>query len=178
MKRLGYLKDISSEKVNEKKKLLRDAGCTIIFKDNQVANEQTGFETLLNNLNKGDEVIIENVDHLASSIKTLIERVEQIRKKGAHIELIQTKFNTKKKYSCDEWFEFLKTTAVVMTNSRAKVAREGAKARGRQGGRPEKVSEKDKEEIKRLYHLNLPVKTICDRLNISRPTLYKYLKRF
>ena len=75
-----------------------------------------------------------------------------------------------------EIFKILKDSKEKMLKAQTKPGRVGAKARGRMGGRPEKVSEKQKQEIKRLYNEHIPVKSICDRLGISRPTFYKYLK--
>ena len=179
MRRLGYIRE-SPENVEQKKKLLRQEGCSLIFKDIAVSSKEplTGFSTLLEELSSGDEVVIEDFDQLAPSLNQLIQHVQAIRQKGAHIELVKKKFHTNKTYSSDEWFGLLEVTHSTMVEKRTKQAREGAKARGRQGGRPEEVSKQDKDEIKRLYHLNLPVRTICERLDISRPTLYKYLKQF
>ncbi|RCF80326.1 helix-turn-helix domain-containing protein, partial [Enterococcus faecium] len=55
--------------------------------------------------------------------------------------------------------------------------RAAARARGRFGGRPEKLSEQDLELLKTLVDSGTPIKTIAERWNVSRTTIYRYLAK-
>ncbi len=55
--------------------------------------------------------------------------------------------------------------------------RAAARARGRFGGRPEKLSKSDLELMKTLIDNGTPVKTIAERWNVSRTTIYRYLNK-
>ena len=181
MKRFGYIRLFShSQHFEDQKKRLKKLGCLIIFKDiiEGQAAERSGFLTLLNTIDETCEVVIEGLEHLGTSIDMIIESYFKIRSKNVTIVIASNNLSSIQKLKCDEWFQLLKSTKEKMVEERTKQARVGAKARGRNGGRPEKITEKEKNELKRLYHLNLPVRTICERLAISRPTLYKYLKQF
>mgnify|MGYP002633513520 CR=1 FL=1 len=51
-----------------------------------------------------------------------------------------------------------------------------ARARGRVGGRPRKLSQKQVEMAKNLMKdISIPVAEICKTLGVSRATLYRYI---
>ena len=53
-----------------------------------------------------------------------------------------------------------------------------ARARGRKGGRPRKLSKKQVEMAKKLISdPTIPIADICKTLGISKATLYRYLKK-
>ncbi|UPS52043.1 helix-turn-helix domain-containing protein, partial [Staphylococcus aureus] len=52
-----------------------------------------------------------------------------------------------------------------------------ARARGRYGGRPEKLNQKDLNLLKTLYDNGTPIKTIAEQWQVSRTTIYRYLNK-
>ncbi|MDN5603369.1 MAG: helix-turn-helix domain-containing protein, partial [Staphylococcus equorum] len=52
-----------------------------------------------------------------------------------------------------------------------------ARARGRYGGRPEKLSNQDLNLLKTLYDNGTPIKTIAEQWQVSRTTIYRYLNK-
>ncbi|NMP59748.1 helix-turn-helix domain-containing protein, partial [Enterococcus mundtii] len=60
---------------------------------------------------------------------------------------------------------------------RSAAGREAARARGRFGGRPEKLTSQDLELLKTLVDNGTPIKTIAERWNVSRTTIYRYLSK-
>lgn len=57
------------------------------------------------------------------------------------------------------------------------VGRVAARARGRLGGHPEKLNEIDLKLLKTLVDNGTPIKTIAERWNVSRTTVYRYLEK-
>lgn len=51
------------------------------------------------------------------------------------------------------------------------------RARGRYGGRPEKLNQKDLNLLKTLYDNGTPIKTIAEQWQVSRTTIYRYLNK-
>jgi len=179
MKKVGYVRtSLTDDSIDSQKSILKDAGCSIIYKDIVPSSKagRPGFDTLLESITEDDVIVVHSLDRLACSMNQLIDSVSKIQEKGAHIETLEDAVHTSKVVTISEVFLLLKSSKEKMFRERTKPGRVGAKARGRMGGRPEKISIKQKEEIKRLYNENIPVKSICERLNISRPTLYKYLR--
>ncbi|MHA6059452.1 helix-turn-helix domain-containing protein, partial [Enterococcus mundtii] len=60
---------------------------------------------------------------------------------------------------------------------RSAAGREAARARGRFGGRPEKLTTQDLDLLKTLVDSGTPIKTIAERWNVSRTTIYRYLNK-
>ncbi|EAF6699930.1 Hin recombinase [Listeria monocytogenes] len=52
-----------------------------------------------------------------------------------------------------------------------------ARARGRFGGRPEKLTSEDMALIKNLLAVGALIKAIAARWNVSRTTIYRYLRK-
>ncbi|WP_233644413.1 recombinase family protein, partial [Staphylococcus cohnii] len=60
---------------------------------------------------------------------------------------------------------------------RSSAGRIAARARGRYGGRPEKLSNQDLNLLKTLYDNGTPIKTIAEQWQVSRTTIYRYLNK-
>ncbi len=60
---------------------------------------------------------------------------------------------------------------------RSSAGRIAARARGRYGGRPEKLNKQDLKLLKTLYDNGTPIKTIAEQLQVSRTTIYRYLNK-
>ena len=70
--------------------------------------------------------------------------------------------------------EFERNLIVERTNAGLKAAR----ARGIKGGRKPKLDASKQKTAQTMYDsMNHSIKEICETLKISKPTLYKYLKR-
>ncbi|RAP26435.1 hypothetical protein DID78_06805 [Candidatus Marinamargulisbacteria bacterium SCGC AG-343-D04] len=180
MKNIGYIKSISKDdELLAQKESLKNMGCTVIFKDivNSSKKERPGFQTLLESLHEDDVVVVHSLDKLGASVNQLIDNIGEIQKRNAHIKTIEEDVDTTSMSSFYEYFNLLKRSKEQMFKERTRPGRKGAIARGRMGGRPEKVFDEDIKKIKELYHNNVPVRIICEKMKISRPTLYKYLKK-
>ncbi|MBB2617916.1 helix-turn-helix domain-containing protein, partial [Staphylococcus aureus] len=60
---------------------------------------------------------------------------------------------------------------------RSSAGRIAARARGRYGGRPEKLNKQDLKLLKTLYDNGTPIKTIAEQWQVSRTTIYRYLNK-
>jgi DNA invertase Pin-like site-specific DNA recombinase len=64
-----------------------------------------------------------------------------------------------------------------LIRERTKAGLAAARARGRLGGRPKVLDKKQRRLVVRLYNeRKSTTKEICEMMNISRPTLYSYLR--
>ncbi|OTP33286.1 transposon DNA-invertase [Enterococcus sp. 6C8_DIV0013] len=60
---------------------------------------------------------------------------------------------------------------------RSAAGREAARARGRFGGRPEKLTTQDIDLMKKLIDSGTPIKTVAEQWNVSRTTIYRYINK-
>lgn len=65
-----------------------------------------------------------------------------------------------------------------LIKERTRAGLEAARARGRQGGRPEKLSDEQKELVKTLYaNKSHSIGAICKMVGVGKTTLYKYINK-
>lgn len=60
---------------------------------------------------------------------------------------------------------------------RSTAGRVAARARGRLGGRPGKLNDNDVQLLKTLVDYGTPTKTIAEKWNVSRSTIYLYIEK-
>ena len=180
MRKLGYycIYLPNDTHVSEKKRL-KDAGCTVVFKDHLSVHDhkRPGLDTLLTELRSGDSISVYRLSYLASSLQQLLPLLTHIHAQNAHIICLDPALDSRHELDLGNLCNHLLMAHEQMVDKRLFSARQSAKSRGLQGGRPEKISDRQKQDLQQLYYDNIPVESICDRYAISRPTFYKYLKQ-
>ena len=160
---------------------LNNAGCEKIITDeiSGSLSERVGLKELLNILRKGDEVIVWRLDRLGRSLKHLIELINQFHNLGVTFTSLQESINTNNSTGklIFHIFGALSEFERNLILERTKAGLESARARGRQGGRPKKLTKDKRQLAKELYEgKKHSLVQICDMLGISKPTLYKYIR--
>lgn len=134
---------------------------------------------LLDDVEEGDKVVITELTRLGRSTRDLISIAEQLQDKG--VELVSLKENIDTTTATGKaMFGMLSVMAQFerdIISERTKEGLKSARARGKMGGRP-KTTNKDIERALTLYDArDLSVNDICELIGISKPTLYKYIKK-
>ncbi|MEM9887238.1 MAG: recombinase family protein [Bacteroidota bacterium] len=163
---------------------LEKAGCDEIFEEKitGTTKERPKLQALLTQLRKDDVVVIYKLDRLSRSLKDLISIVEQIQKKGANFHSLTDNIETSSPTGklTFHLFAALAEFERSIISQRTKAGLEAARARGRKGGRPKGLSKKAERTaiLAESYYKEgeLSIIQICEELNISKRTLYKYLR--
>jgi DNA invertase Pin-like site-specific DNA recombinase len=139
-----------------------------------------GLEQALSHLREGDTLVVWRLDRLGRSLKDLIERVTALKAQGVAFKSITENIDTATA-SGQLVFHIFGALAEFERNlikERTMAGLEAARARGRKGGRPKlKVSSSKVAMARKLYADETnTIPDICKTLNISRATLYRYLK--
>ena len=177
--KVGYIKAVTKGfDYESQREVLREAGCVVIYRDIVSSNKtREGFKELLNNVSSGDTVVVHSLDRLGASMTQLLDTLDLFRRKEIALVSIMESIDSEKKFSLTDWVKLMKKNVEKMNLERTEPARMGAVSRGRQGGRPEKITKQQEKSIKKLYfEKNMTIRKICEKFNISRPTVYKYLK--
>ncbi len=159
-------------------------GCEKIFQGKQsgasIKNDEK-LKDLINFIREGDEVIVTRLDRLGRSLKTILEAIESIHKKGACLNIIDGSLNTKN----DNPF----STAMInlcgvfaqlerdLIKARTAEGREEAKAKGKHMGRMSALSDKQAKELYKDKLNGESISALAKKYSVSRPTVHRTIKR-
>jgi DNA invertase Pin-like site-specific DNA recombinase len=142
--------------------------------------ERPGLKAALSHLRGGDTFVVWRLDRLGRSLKHLIETVTALQEQHIAFQSITENINTSTATGqlVFHLFGALAEFERNLITERTMAGLQAARARGRTGGRPKlKTSSPTVAMAKKLYadHTN-SIADICRTLQISRATLYRYLK--
>ncbi len=137
------------------------------------------LDKLLQVLRPGDTVVVWKLDRLGRSIKDLIEVVTGLGERSVGFRSLAEAIDTATAggrlvfhiFAALAEFEH----ALIVERTHAGLA--AARARGRHGGRPPKMTPDRVEQAREMYASELyTVAAIAKKLGVSRPTVYKHLQ--
>lgn len=161
---------------------LEDIGCEKIFTDKVSGNhkERIGLQKAKEILRPGDEFIVWRLDRLGRSLKDLIEWISYFEENDITFKSLQEELNTSNSTGklIFHLFGALAEFERNLISERTKAGLKAAKARGRKGGRPKKLASMKRDLVKDLYNAKKhTVMEICEMMDISKPTLYQYVRQ-
>ena len=182
---IGYARVSTNEQnLDLQRDALRKAGVTAknIFTDKITGTkaERKGLEQALSVLRPGDTFVVWRLDRLGRTMKHLIETVTKFKEQNIGFQSVTENINTSTATG-QLVFHFFGALAEFERNlirERTIAGIDAARARGRLGGRPKlKVSSTKVAMAKKLFaDKTNKISDICKMLNISRATLYRYIK--
>ncbi len=142
--------------------------------------ERKGLEQALSHLRSGDTLVVWRLDRLGRSLKHLIDTVTKLREQNIAFKSITENIDTATATGqlVFHIFGALAEFERNLIRERTIAGLEAARARGRLGGRPQLTGASSKVAMaKKLYaDKTNEIGEICKTLNISRATLYRYIK--
>ena len=159
---------------------LRAAGCDRVFveKASGAQRERPELKAALDYMREGDTLVVWKLDRLARSIRQLIETVEglEVRQIGFRslTEAIDT--TTAGGRLVFHIFGALAEFERAVIRERTRAGLEAARARGRKGGRPPKISAQDLKAARALLaDRTITVVEVAARIGVSPATLYRHM---
>jgi len=179
---IGYSR-ISTENQNldMQQDALTAAGCERIFSDvaSGARQDRPELNRALDQLREGDVLVTWRLDRLGRSLKHLIEIISDLEERGVGFVSLQENFNTTSS-SGRLFFHIFGALANFerdLIRERTMAGLEAARARGRRGGRPRKLSSNQIRTLKAMYtSRDHSLSEIARTFNVSRPTIYKYIE--
>jgi DNA invertase Pin-like site-specific DNA recombinase len=160
---------------------LTQAGCEKIFTDkiSGSISERPALTKIKEVLRSGDTLVVWRLDRLGRSLKDLIEWMNYLEQEGIALKSLQESIDTSTATG-KLVFHIFASMAEFERNlikERTIAGLSAARARGRVGGRPKKMNEEKRKLAVRLYNEKQhSIDAICQMMNISKPTLYNYIK--
>ena len=179
---IGYARvSTTDQTLDLQKDALEKAGCARIFTDTASGSkaERTGLDEALSHLREGDTLVVWRLDRLGRSLPHLIETITTLNNRGIGFKSITEAIDTTTSGGklIFHIFGALAEFERDIIRERTQASLNAARARGRKGGRPKSLTPKKAQMAEALYKdKNNTIDEICKTLNVSRATLYRYVK--
>ncbi len=144
--------------------------------------DRTALAECVAYMREGDTLVVDSIDRLARNLQDLQEIINQLIKKGVRVHFVKENllFNgnsdpmsTLMLHMMGAFAEFERS----MIRARQREGIDAAKKAGKHLGRPFVIAPKVTKEAKELKAEGLSVSKIALKLNISRATISKMLKK-
>ncbi len=178
---VGYAR-VSTQDQNPRLQLdaLKDAGCEKIFveKASGAQRDRPELSAAIDYARTGDTLVVWKLDRLARSLKQLIETVEDLEKREIGFRSLTEAIDTTTSGGrlVFHIFASLAEFERSIIRERTRAGLEAARSRGRTGGRPPALTEKDLTAAKAMLKDDtMTVEEIAKQLGVAPSTLYRHL---
>ncbi|HCG2385908.1 TPA: recombinase family protein [Staphylococcus aureus] len=182
--KIGYARvSTGLQNLNLQEDRLNAYGCEKIFSDHISGSKskRPGLDKAIEFARSGDTIVVWRLDRLGRNMEDLITLVNELNERGVSFHSLEENITMDKSSSTGQLlFHLFAAFAEFERNlilERSSAGRIAARARGRYGGRPEKLNQKDLNLLKTLYDNGTPIKTIAEQWQVSRITIYRYLNK-
>ena len=184
-KLVGYARVSTGEQdVDLQLDALREAGChdELIFVDkvSGAKSRRPGFDACIEALETGDTLLVWRLDRLGRSMPHLVTLIQELLEKGVAFRSLCDGAIDTISASGELVFHIFSALAQFerrLIQERTKAGLSAARARGRKGGRKPVTGDDPRVKTACRMHRDheLSVEQICETLDISRATFYRYL---
>jgi DNA invertase Pin-like site-specific DNA recombinase len=183
--KIGYARvSTGLQNLNLQEDRLNQYGCEKIFSDLHISGSRSkrpGLDKAIEFARSGDTIVVWRLDRLGRNMEDLITLVNELNNRGVSFHSLEENITMDKSSSTGQLlFHLFAAFAEFERNlilERSSAGRMAARARGRYGGRPEKLNKQDLTLLKTLYDNGTPIKTIAEQWKVSRTTIYRYLNK-
>ena len=159
---------------------LQAADCEKIFSDKMSGTnaDRPGLKEAFEFARKGDTIVVWRLDRLGRSLKDLIALVEALEIRKIGLRSLQENIDTTTSGGklIFHLFGALAEFERNLIRERTQAGLQAARARGRKGGRQQKLTPQQIEIGRSLStDPTRSVTSICEHLGISRPPYYRYI---
>jgi len=160
---------------------LNAAGCEKLYLDvsSGAKSKRPELDKLKEHIRKGDTLVVWRLDRLGRSVKDLVAWVNWLEGEGIGFKSLQEHIDTTTPTGKLVFHVFASIAEFErnLIQERTKAGLESARTRGRVGGRKKALDEVKEKALKQLYAAKgHNVSELCAMFDISKQTLYNYIK--
>lgn len=176
---IGYAR-ISTRDQNLSAQLdaLTQAGCDRVYEEmaSGALSDRPILAEVMRSLRDGDTLVVYKLDRIARSLPHLLETMDALNQNGVGFRSLTEDINTT---TPGGRLVFHVMAAISeferdLIRERTAAGLKAAKARGRTGGRPRKMTAEKIKAAQKLLSSGTPVRDVAEMFNISVPTLYRW----
>jgi DNA invertase Pin-like site-specific DNA recombinase len=179
---VGYAR-VSTAAQNEalQSDALNREGCERLYVDrcSGARASRPELDRMLDALRSGDTVVVWKLDRLGRSVGNLVDLMNRFQRMGVNFRSVTERMDTATPGGVLIFNVFASMAQFErdLIRERTHAGLAAARARGRKGGRPSKLSDKDKRRIRELGASRaLTIREIADKYQVSRQTVYNTIK--
>lgn len=177
---IGYARvSTSTQSLDQQHDALAAAGVTRTFSDTMsgARDDRAGLAQMLAYAREGDTVTVVALDRLGRSLSGIIRTIETLSARGIALRSLRESIDTSTPVGrmLAGVFGSLAEYERSLIAERSAAAREAARARGKQTGRPRALDANQVALARRMRETGESVPTICGTLKVGRSTLYRLL---
>src|ERR671915_679670 len=179
---IGYARvSTYDQTLNLQQDALTKAGCSKIFTDTAsgAKAERKGLEEALSYIRGGDTLVVWRLDRLGRSLRDLIATMTMLDERKIGFKSLTENIDTTTSGGklIFHIFGALAEFERNLIRERTQAGLSAARARGKRGGRPKALTERQLTIAQSLYSdKRTPIPEICRTLKISKSTFYRYVK--
>jgi DNA invertase Pin-like site-specific DNA recombinase len=179
---IGYARVSTHEQtLNLQRDALTTAGCSKIFTDaaSGAKTERNGLDAALAYVRKGDTLVVWRLDRLGRSLPHLITTMTDLEERAIGFKSLTENIDTTTSGGklIFHIFGALAEFERNLIRERTQAGLTAARARGKKGGRPNALTDRQISIARSLYKdPNTSIPEICRTLKISRATFFRYVK--
>src|SRR3954454_3013047 len=179
---IGYARiSTQDQNLDLQRDALTKAGCEQIYTDRVSGTKATrpGLREALSHLRSGDTLVVWRLDRLGRSLRHLIDTITDLQERGVGFKSLTESIDTTTSGGrlVFNIFGSLAEFEREIIRERTNAGLSAARSRGKNGGRPKKLTAK---QVQMLQHLAADkkhsVSEICQTLGIGRTAFYRYLE--
>lgn len=180
MANLGYMRVSTTRQSTDPQRDALDAhGVERIFEDimSVARTDRPGLTELIGYARPGDTVVVWRLDRLGRSLSHVVQTAAELHARGINIIGLNDgiDYSTPTGRMLAGILASLAEYERTLINERAEVAREAARTRGKQVGRPRSISPDQLRAVQTMRASGESMATICQTLGLKRATVYKAL---
>jgi DNA invertase Pin-like site-specific DNA recombinase len=177
--RVGYARvSTEDQTVDLQKDALTRSRSRAIYEEHATGKNSARpqLEACLKSLREGDTFVVWRLDRLGRDLAGLVRLIAELETRKIHFESLTEKIETRSPAGklVFHVFAALAEFERNLIRERTVAGLKAARARGRKGGRPAKLSPKEIKTIRALLKTaDIPVAEIAQRFGVARSTLYR-----
>ena len=158
---------------------LTKAGCEKLFQEKMSGSRaaRPEFSKALETMRQGDTLVVWKLDRLGRSVKNLVDLVAALQKRDIQFKSLTDAIDTGTP-SGRFFFHVMASLAQMereLTIERTRAGLETARKLGRKGGRKRRMTDSKIESARKLLSSGMPPRDVALNLNVSIPTLYRWI---
>ncbi|MFZ2173318.1 MAG: recombinase family protein [Rhodococcus sp. (in: high G+C Gram-positive bacteria)] len=178
---LGYARTSTADQTPQLQlDALRAAGCFRVWEEvaSGARRDRPELAAVLDQLRPGDTLVVWKLDRLGRSLQHLLETVSLIESKGAGFRSLTEQIDTTTPTGrlIFNVFASIAEFERDLIKERSAAGREAARALGRVGGRPAKLTNRHIAQVRRLKREGQAVQDLAADYKVSPSTIYRVIR--